>query len=176
MSTTFVTLGRSVDGQVAERASDKEVGFWMRDEDLGLWLRLLSLHVDDPPPDEARRSCARDIRNEWLLASRWNFAGCIPHSLDTFTSTEPGAGIAREAVRSLLAALACGPDTLSAGTLNLMELPFDLAGDVQSARLACIAQAFLDLLDNRIAWTAGDAVHVPGAQGWLRLAVRERPA
>ncbi len=43
--------------------------------------------------------------------------------------------------------------------------------------MACmsIAQAFLNLLDNRTASTAGDAVHVPGAQGWLRLEIRERP-
>ena len=61
MGSTFVSVG--------------ECGFWLRDSLLELWLRLASLHIEDP---QESGGVAAKIRDQWLLASRGCFNGCVP--------------------------------------------------------------------------------------------------
>jgi hypothetical protein len=84
MGSTFV----EIDGK----------GFWMRDGILELWLRLLALHVEDP--DEG--SVGRGIRDNWLLASRGHFGGCVPDGLEEAVSTPEGRAVVVAAIQSLI--------------------------------------------------------------------------
>jgi hypothetical protein len=89
--------------------SISDCGFWVQDSLLELWLRLLALHVEDPVGSGA---VATTIRDQWLLASRGYFGGCVPDGLDEAVSTGEGAAIVRAAVQSLLEALAAAPSEL----------------------------------------------------------------
>src|SRR5262245_25545785 len=103
MGTTFVSLeGR---------------GFWMKDGILELWLRLLALHIEDTIEPG---SAAGKIRDQWLLASRGYFNGCVPEGLQEAVSTPAGEKLVRLAIHSLLEALAVAPPRLDKGVLNLM--------------------------------------------------------
>lgn len=79
MGTTFVTMTRN--------ASGKAQGFWMNDGMLELWLRLLALHLPEPTND-GEYSATVEIRNNWLLASRGYFVGCVPHSMEDACATQ----------------------------------------------------------------------------------------
>src|SRR5260221_8045307 len=92
-------------------------GFWMQDSILGLWLRLLSLHTEDPSDDTP---LAGRIRDNWLLASRGYFVGCVPHNLEETVATAEGRAIVLDAITSLKSALEAGPALLDYGTLNLL--------------------------------------------------------
>src|SRR3954466_2399644 len=107
MGTTFVRVQPGTDSP----------GFWMRDVILEVWLRFLALHIDDP---NEPGTPAAIIRDQWLLASRGYFGGCVPHNMSEAVATEEGAIIVREAVNSLLKSLERAPVTISAGALNLM--------------------------------------------------------
>jgi hypothetical protein len=163
MGSTFVTLGRDVNGAVD---AANAVGFWMRDGILEVWLRFLALHIEEPlPDDETQRMLVQNIRDKWLLASRICFMGCVPHGLEDATSTELGMKTVRAAVCSLSGALSKSPKTLSGGVLNLMGFsdgwPPDL--DFETERLQDVARAFLALLDGHIASTAADVSYMPGS-------------
>lgn len=163
MGSTFVTLGRDVNGAVAV---SNAVGFWMNDGILELWLRFLSLHIEEPlPDDETHSMLVQKIRDKWLLASREHFMGCVPHGLEDATSTELGMKIVRTAVCSLSDALSESPKTLSAGVLNLMGLsdgwPRDF--DFETERLQEVASAFLALLDGHITSTTAEVSYMPGS-------------
>src|SRR5262249_52171129 len=94
-------------------------GFWMRDSLLELWLRLVSLHVED----HVDRDCvAHQIRDEWLLASRGHFTGCVPVHLEENIATEEGRTIVVTAIQSLSAALKVVPPWLDFNVLNLMGM------------------------------------------------------
>ena len=95
MGTTFVTLSRETPG--------KRPGFWMRDGMLEVWLRLLALHL--PEPTDSGEHQATLIRNQWLLASRGYFGGCVPHGMEDACATQEGRAVIRRAIDSLLAAL-----------------------------------------------------------------------
>ncbi len=126
-------------------------GFWVQDSLLELWLRLLALHIDDPAESDV---AAGIIRDQWLLASRGYFSGCVPHGLEEAVSTTEGAALVRAAVGSLLEALAMAPSGLGKDVLNLMGFsggPF--TGDVATQGLIEISIAFLGLLDGDV--TAG---------------------
>ena len=77
MGTSFVRIKPGSDAP----------GFWLRDGILELWLRFLALHIDDPPPSG---SIASGIREQWLLASRGYFNGCVPHGMADAVSTDEG--------------------------------------------------------------------------------------
>src|SRR3954470_22521914 len=93
MGTTFVAL-------------EDRRGFWMRDSILELLLRFAALHVEDPPEPG---SLASVIRDQWLLASRGWFSGCVPHDLGNAASTAEGRKIVEAAIESLLKALSSAP-------------------------------------------------------------------
>ncbi len=88
MGTTFVGIGGK--------------GFWMADDILELWLRLLALHVEDPADSN---SPAHVIRTNWLLASRYDFGGCVPHCIEEAVSTLEGRRVVLGAIESLRTAL-----------------------------------------------------------------------
>src|SRR6478736_3256179 len=105
MGTTFVGLG------------DPRCGFWLSDSVLELWLRFLALHVEDPVESG---SLATRIRDQWLLASRGFFTGCVPDGLAEAVSTPEGEALVRAAIHSLLDALKTAPAQLNNDVLNLM--------------------------------------------------------
>lgn len=150
MGTTFVSVKSGPDAP----------GFWLRDGILELWLRFLALHIEDPLPSG---SVASGIRDQWLLASRGYFNGCVPDGMDDVVATEEGARLVRAAVHSLLAALSKGQAQISAGTLNLMGFsngPF--LCDVDAWRLVEVSEAFLNLLDGKITDDASGTAFMPG--------------
>jgi hypothetical protein len=146
MSTTFVSIG--------------EHGFWMSDSILELWLRLLALHVEDTI---SPGSPATMIRDQWLLASRGYFNGCVPHGLEEAVSTAEGASLVREAIHSPLKTLAAAPPHIDKDVLNLMGFGGVFTVDVETRRLVEIGNAFLDLLDGKIISRADDMSFMPGS-------------
>jgi hypothetical protein len=148
MGTTFVGIG--------------DQGFWMRDGILELWLRFLALHVRDPVESG---SLATEIRDQWLLASRGYFNGCVPDGLEAAVSTPEGEMLVRSAIHSLLDALKTAPDHLSNGVLNLMGFKGgEFTGDLETWRLIEIGQAYLDLLDGKIEAESSDSSFMPGCR------------
>lgn len=146
MSTTFVTI-------------DGETGFWMHDTMLELWLRLLALHIAEPTPTE---TLARQVRDQWLLASRGWFTGCVPHNLEAIASQDEGSELIRSAVLTLVAVLNEAPAVLPANMLNLIGFSFLVVEDVETAKLIDVGAAFLDLLDRKIKAGASDTSLMPG--------------
>jgi hypothetical protein len=148
MGTTFVDI--------------ENRGFWMHDSLLELWLRLLALHLDDPSPAET--SPVPGIRDQWLLASRGYFNGCVPHGLEDALATREGNTAVRDAIQSLMRALSAAPDHISKDALNLLGFsggPFE--ADIETRRLREIGQAFLDLLDGKIQSGPADTSFMPGS-------------
>src|SRR5687768_1124160 len=94
-------------------------GFWMRDGILELWLRLAALHLEDQVDDH---SPVHTIRNQWLLASRGFFTGCVPLELAANVATPEGRTAVVNAIHSLLNALRSGPARLDRGVLNLLGI------------------------------------------------------
>jgi hypothetical protein len=142
------------------RISDR--GFWVNDSVLELWLRLLALHIDDPTEPGAT---AAAIRDQWLLASRGHFIGCVPDGLQEAVSSPEGATLVRAAVHSLLEALAAAPSRLGKDVFNLMGfLDGTFTGDVETRRLIEIGGAFLDLMDGKITSGPEDSSFMPGSK------------
>jgi hypothetical protein len=135
-------------------------GFWMRDSILELWLRLLALHMEDPTESG---SIATTIRDQWLLASRGYFNGCVPVALNEAVATDEGKSMVRTAIHSLLEALTHGPATISKDALNILGIDSKFGCDVESRRLIEIGRAFLDLIDGKITTTARDSGFMPGS-------------
>lgn len=148
MGTSFVSIS--------------ERGFWVRDGLLELWLRLLALHIEDPAEPGV---LATTIRDQWLLASRGYFNGCVPDGLEEAVSTAEGAALVRAAVQSLLGALEAAPSRLGKDVFNLMGFSGGaFTGDVETRRLIEIGVAFLDLMDGRITSGPEDRSFMPGSQ------------
>ena len=147
MGTTFVRL--------------RGCGFWMSDSLLELWLRLLALHIEDPVEPE---SLAARIRDQWLLASRGYFNGCVPAGLEDAVATPQGEALVRAAIDSLLGALGSAPARLSKDVFNLMGITNGVfTADIETWRLAEVGQAYLDLLDGKVLTGPGDAALMPGS-------------
>src|SRR5438045_901038 len=96
MGTTFVTL--------LNESSGSELGFWRSDAMLEVRLRLLALHLPKPT-DSGEHQATLKIREQWLLASRGYFMGCVPHGMEDACATQEGRAVVRMAIDSLLAAL-----------------------------------------------------------------------
>jgi hypothetical protein len=164
MSTSFVTLGRTISGTLAGQGD--QVGFWINDADLELLLRLLALHIPDPA--SSRTAAAEDerialsIRDGWLLASRGWFLGCVPHGLEDAADTDAGMAVVRTALTALLAALTHMPDGMPGGVGTLLGIEGIYTEDIPIWRLRACAKALQDLLDGRIATTSRDSVVIPG--------------
>lgn len=149
MGSTFVAL----------RAPRR--GFWVNDNLLELWLRFLALHVEEPA--ESGSPAAR-IRNQWLVASRGLFSGCIPDGLAEAVSTPEGDRLVRAAIGSLQEALGAAPSHLSHGVLNLMGFTAgEFLGDVETWRLIEVGRACLALLDGEITAGPSDSALMPGS-------------
>jgi hypothetical protein len=134
----------------------------MRDSVLELWLRFLALHVEDPIESG---SLATRIRDQWLLASRGFFTGCVPEGLEEAVSTREGEALVRAAIHSLLKALGAAPAYLNKDVLNLMGFTGGtFTADVETRRLVEVGQAHLDLLDGKITAGPSDMSFMPGCQ------------
>jgi hypothetical protein len=138
----------------------KEKGFWMQDSILELWLRLLALHIADP--DES--SVAQKIRDNWLLASRGYFGGHVPSQIEEAVSTIEGKETVLAAIRSLMEALANGPDLLDHGTVNLLGFhDVNFNGALESKRLLQVGEAFISLIAGEIQSDATSTEYMPGS-------------
>ena len=145
MGTTFVNVG--------------ENGFWLRDSLLELWLRLAALHIEDPVESG---SLATTIRDQWLIASRGYFQGCVPIDLDEDLSTDEGKRLVTGAIKSLQKILAHSPEKLDGRAFNLLGIEGTFTGDIETWRLIEVGQAMLDLIDGKIKTTARDDSKMPG--------------
>ncbi|MFN3160969.1 MAG: hypothetical protein ACE37I_16755 [Rubinisphaera brasiliensis] len=152
MGTTFVSM--------TESTSEGEIGFWMRDSILELWLRLLALHIPEPTSD---LEMVYKIRNSWLLASRGCFQGCVPHDLSQATATPVGLQVVKEAISSLMDALADAPALLNGPTLNLLGIDGAFHGEFETARLIEVGRAFEDLLAGKLTCTVESTDWMPGS-------------
>ena len=152
MGTSFV----SVNG---------EHGFWMRDSTLELWLRLLTLHIPEPTDNDspATHQLTRQIRDQWLLASKGYFGGCVPDGMEDAASTEQGSRIVRAAIQSLLRALESAPQLLNKDVLNLLGIEGVTFFDMETYRLVEVGHAFLGLLNGEIKGTASSTAFMPGS-------------
>src|SRR4051812_2784738 len=132
----------------------------MNDSALELWLRFLALHVEDPVESG---SLATTIRDQWLLASRGIFTGCVPEGLEEAVSTAGGESLVRAAIHSLLGALRSAPSHLNKDVFNLMGfVGGTFLVDVETRRLIALGQAHLDLLDGKITSDARETSFMPG--------------
>ena len=163
MGTTFVTLSRETSG--------KEPGFWMRDGMLEIWLRLLALHLPEPT-DSGQHKATLKIRNQWLLASRGYFGGCVPHGMEDACATQEGRAVVRMAIDSVLGALQDAKTPLDAETLNLLGIEGGQFTKIEGGQftksidrkwLQEIGYAFLDLLDGEISGVASSTEIMPGS-------------
>jgi hypothetical protein len=158
MGTTFVTLTHGTSGN--------EPGFWMWDNLLELWLRLLALHLPEPT-NSGENEATLEIRNQWLLASRGYFGGCVPHGMEDACATQTGRDVVRNAVDSLLAAMDRVPTPLDSDTLNLLGVEGIQFAPIERKWLAEIGHAFLDLLDGQITCTAVSTDVMPGSKPYI---------
>ena len=146
MGTTFVDI--------------KEKGFWLRDSILELWLRFVALHIEDSPKDNSE---AHKIRDEWLLASRGYFNGCVPHNIEEIVSTKNGKQIVIDAINSLLSELKKAPDNLDMNVINLMGCG-EWRGNFETYRLVELSEAILDLIDGKVGSGPEDTSFMPGCR------------
>lgn len=134
-------------------------GFWMRDPVLELFLRLASLHIEDQVEDG---SLAHKIRDDWLLASRGYFSGCVPLSLDSDTSTADGKKIVVSAIESLLEALKRSAPILDRNVLNILGIS-GLYSDFETSRLIEVGEWFLALINGAEFGGPGTSTFMPGS-------------
>ena len=129
MGTTFVDVKRK--------------GFWVNDSMLELWLCFAALHIED---SNENNSEAHSIRDNWLLASRGYFTGCVPHNIEKVISTKNGNKIVINAIHSLLSVLKKAPDKLDMHVLNLMGCG-EWQLNVETIKLIEMSEAILDLIN-----------------------------
>ena len=135
----------------------------MQDGILELWLRLLALHLPEPTNGGEYRA-TRPIRDQWLLASRGYFGGCVPHGLEDACATEDGRGVVRVAIGSLLASLKRTSTPLNADTLNVLGTEGLSLAPVERRWLEDIGHAFLDLLDGKVTCDITSTDVMPGSK------------
>jgi len=165
MGSTFVTLGRDVNGRCTAEVKD-EVGFWMNDAILQLWLRLLALHIVETGQPS---NFIAVIRDQWLLASQHGFVGMVPHDLDKATATDEGLHVVRNAVISLDHVLRDATEPLPPQELNLLGLAATFNVSIDPEDLRDVASAFLDLLNFNIQSTTSTQGPYPGSRRKLPL-------
>ncbi|HEX7379494.1 MAG TPA: hypothetical protein VF278_20395 [Pirellulales bacterium] len=153
MGTSFVTI-------------DGEHGFWMRDGILELWLRLLALHLPEPNTynSEEVHRVTREIRDRWLLASKGVFSGCVPDYLKEAISTPDGKTVVDAAIGSLRSALERQEATISKNVLNLLAIEGVWRQDFEARRLIEVADAFVELMEGKVADTVQSTDRMPGCR------------
>ena len=141
----------------------------MRDCTLDLLLRLLALHLPEPGDNDSaeKHSTVRRIRDQWLLASKGYFMGCVPDGMEDAATLTDGLPVVRQAVDSLMQALEKAPKMLNKGVLNL--LGFDergvlWTGDVETWSLLEVGHAFVGLIEGKITGTARSTEFMPGTR------------
>ena len=140
----------------------------MRDEMLELWLRFLALHLPEPTNIGEHQAIPK-IRNQWLLASRGYFVGCVPHGMKDACATQEGRAVVRTSILSLLAALRQTKTPLDAGTLGLLAIEgLEFTAPIERKMLQDIGHAFLDLLDGKISSVASSTDIMPGSRPYRR--------
>lgn len=147
MGTTFIEIDNK--------------GFWVRDSILEIWLRLVSLHIDDPKEDDSINSI---IRDQWLLASKGFFIGCIPVNLEEFIKIDEAKTIILNAIESLLKKLVVSPKKLDKNVINLLGLNGDIPADIETWRLVEISNAFIDLINGKIYKSIRKTEFMPGSK------------
>ena len=136
----------------------------MSDGILELWLRLLALHIEEPTLTDAT-SLGRKIRDQWLLASRGFFMGCIPVNLDEAVSTPESRALVVAAIESLICAAKKAPAGLDYHTLNLLGfVNGEFTRNFESERLVEIGEAFLALIAGEIHSDATSTEFMPGSR------------
>jgi len=153
MGSSFVTI-------------DGEHGFWMGDGELSLFLRLLALHIPEPNDNDspAKHATVKRIRDQWLLASKIDFVGCVPDGLDDAFKNDDGRAAIVAATDSLMSALQGVADRIDKDALNLLGMeggPWH--HDFPTSSLIKTADAFRDLYAGRVVTTASDSIFVPAA-------------
>ena len=154
MGTSFVSI-------------DGEHGFWMRDGVLELFLRLLALHIPEPTNSDTPKTheVTRQVRDQWLLASKGYFQGCVPSRLEEAAATEEGRTVIRTATLSFREALRKSPQSISRNALNLLNFEgFEWVEDFETRRLVETADAFLSLLEGKVSGTARGTEFMPGSR------------
>lgn len=137
-------------------------GFWLKDGLLELWFRFAALHIEDSPDENSEE---HKIRDQWLIASRGYFNGCVPDGLDKAVSTENGKRIVIEAIDSFLRELNSAPNELDKSVLNLMGISGQFVGNIETFRLIEISDAILDLIDGKVGTEdASDTSFMPGCR------------
>ena len=145
MGSTFVSI--------------KKKGFWLDDYILELWLRFAALHIEDSPLESSEE---HKIRDQWLIASRGYFNGCVPHDFEEVISTGTGKKIVIAAINSLLSVLRDSPALLNKDVLNLMGFSGHIEGDIETYRLIEISEAMLNLISGKVGSIASDTSFTPG--------------
>jgi hypothetical protein len=139
----------------------------MQDAMLELWLRLLALHLPDPT-DGGENSATPGIRDQWLLASRGYFTGCVPHGLEDACILKDGEAAIRAAIASLLSALQSADAPLEPATLNLLGMEGAFTRPIERSWLIEIGNAFLDLFDGKVTCDSSSAEIMPGSKPYPR--------
>ncbi len=141
----------------------------MHDGILELWLRLLALHLPEPT-DSGEYQATPKIRNQWLLASKGYFIGCVPHGMEDACSSQEGRTVVRMAIKSLLEALQCAGTLLDSETLNLLGIEGgQFTAPIERRWLRETGYAFLDLLDGKITCNATSTDIMPGSTPYQRI-------
>jgi hypothetical protein len=146
MGTTFVEI-------------DGTHGFWMNDGVLELFLRLLALHIKEPSEQDRLPA---EIRDDWLLASRGFFVGCVPVMLDKHLSAASGKEVVVSTINSLKSALQKVGPVISKDALNLFGfVDSTWTKDFETHKLIEVADVFLELIDGKITQTCDSARLIP---------------
>lgn len=149
MGTTLVTI-------------DQAHGFWMRDECLELWLRLLALHLDEAPEVQ---TYVRPIRDQWLLASKGYFGGCVPHALEQFAAEPQSLAVIEAAIIELGGRLTSSMAPLERETLDLLGMDADaFKSSLDRQRLIDVADAFQLLIRGEIREGCSSTDLMPGTK------------
>lgn len=134
---------------------------------LELWLRLLALHLPEPT-NSGEHLVTLKIRNQWLLASRYSFVGCVPHGMEEACESQEGRAVVRNAIESLLATVGRASTPVDADTLNLLGMQGLFTEPIERQWLQDIGHAFLDLLDGKVSADPSSTDVMPGSKAYKR--------
>lgn len=144
MGTSFISIP-SGDKHLSASQSVR-TGIWVNNSILQLVLRLLVLHVPEPPPGEVGVE-SKAIRDQWLLASGVAFTGCVPHELDTISTSANGLLIIRGALKSLSAAMIDMPAELPGPLFSLLGMGEPATAGIRMQDLQSTVADILSLLN-----------------------------
>jgi hypothetical protein len=145
----------------------------MQDGILELWLRLTALHLEEPT---SPTSPVRAIRDQWLLASRGYFGGCIPDGVEDAVSTDEGKRLVLKAISSLAWRLNTCPEILDQNVLNLLGVEgVTFVNGCQTWRLQEVCSAVVGLIEGRIGGDTSQTELMPGSKDAPNQALQTTP-